>query len=94
MLPFFSHPLFFLKKICAFFKKKRKLSQSYSLGEMNNPDVLKSVEEEKLKVLELENEKAAVEGIRVIGMSKIYRKYPFGIQSDRDFTALKEVHFS
>ena len=39
------------------------------------------------------NNAADVLGLRILGLSKTYNKYPYGIQSAEDVHALKEIYF-
>ncbi len=50
-----------------------------------------AVEDEKQKVIQLEREKIPSEGVRLMGIQKVYTKFPFGIKSQNDFQALKGV---
>jgi|ERR1740117_236456 len=54
-------------------------------------DGINSVEEEKRRVMEDEENGVAVKGIRMVGIEKIYRRLPFGIKSVNDVHAVKGV---
>ena len=47
---------------------------------------------EKDKVIENEEKDVAASGLRIINISKTYRKLPFGIESKRDCHAVKNVY--
>jgi len=55
-------------------------------------DNLDSVEAEKKRVLQNEENGVKVDGIRIVGVQKIYRKLPFGIRSINDMHAVKGIH--
>ena len=65
------------------------LIQSISKNELT--EIVDSVQDEKERILLLESEKIQTEGIRLIGIQKTYKKYPWGIKSKHDFEALKGV---
>ena len=53
---------------------------------------LESAEAEKKKALEGEARGVFADGLRVVGISKTYRRLPFGIKSKSDVHAVKEVY--
>ena len=53
---------------------------------------MQSAEVEKKKVLESEARGAFADGLRVVGIEKIYRRLPFGIKSKNDVYAVKGVY--
>jgi ABC-type multidrug transport system ATPase subunit len=84
--------LFFLKPSywCPARKKSRKTSLNReTLVESKTTDSA-AEEVEKVKLLESSGEDA--KGIRVIGLSKVYRKYPLGIKSKKDLHALSQFY--
>jgi ABC-type multidrug transport system ATPase subunit len=51
-----------------------------------------SILEEKYQILEDERQNVQWDGLRIIGLTKSYRKYPFGCKSSSDVRALKGVY--
>ena len=58
------------------------------MEEINRLEVIDSVTEEKKKVMQLEADSISADGLRIFGLQKVYRKYPFGITSKSDTHAV------
>ncbi|EAR96275.2 transporter family ABC domain protein (macronuclear) [Tetrahymena thermophila SB210] len=96
-------PLFFLgndywKCLRRKQKIRRKVSASLNKFEENNQEstginLNESVKNEREVVLKNQLEDAFVDGIRIQGISKTYYKYPFGIKSKHDKTAISDIFF-
>jgi len=72
-------------------KKKRVLSEK-DLGTQVNPEgTIQSVDAEMKRVLQDEEKDIFSEGIRIVGIQKVYFRLPFGIKSSRDVHAVKGV---
>lgn len=52
---------------------------------------MNSVETEKKKVIENEEKEVFADGLRIVNISKIYRKLPFGLVSKKDVHAVKGI---
>lgn len=54
--------------------------------------VKRSVEDEEERVKEDERAGLVSGGLRIVGIQKIYRKWPFGIKSIKDVHAVQGIH--
>ena len=74
-------------------KKKKRPYTEQDLGEIQTSDsVMNSVELEKKKVIENEEKEIYADGLRIVNISKIYRKLPFGMVSAKDVHAVKGIY--
>ena len=74
-------------------KRKRRLSSVEEYDKkMDEKSSIYSFDE-RYQILEDEDNNIECEGLRVIGITKIFRKYPFGCRSSEDKKALKGVYF-
>lgn len=53
---------------------------------------MNSVETEKKKVIENVENGVFSDGLRIVNISKIYRRLPFGLQSKKDVHAVKGIY--
>ena len=86
------HPLFFLSLQFWGVKRRRKLSEhNLVMKKLVSFNQFDTASQEKEKVLILEEEGAIVEGIRVVGLAKTYRKF-LCCNSNKDINALKPLY--
>ncbi|KAL4479229.1 hypothetical protein ABPG72_011441 [Tetrahymena utriculariae] len=68
----------------------RQQQKEYNYSDMN---LYNTVSRERSRVQSNDKGGAEVKGMRVVGLGKIFHKYPFGIKSSKDKIALKDVYF-
>jgi ABC-type glutathione transport system ATPase component len=51
-----------------------------------------TVVDEKFQILDDERENIQCDGLRILGLTKVYRRFPFGCKSSKDMRALKGVY--
>jgi len=74
--------------------RARRLSSVDQYEELSNKEsnIKDSVGDEKYQILEDERTNVQCEGLRIIGLTKTFHKYPFGWRSSSDLRALKGVY--
>lgn len=71
-------------------KKRNERARSLGHG-LSEAETLESVNKEKAQILEDEKNGVESSGLRVVGLEKIYNKYPFGIKSKKDVHAIQGI---
>ena len=78
-----------VKKVSGGRRQKRDQGLGHGLSEA---ETLESVNKEKTHILEDEKNGRESSGLRVVGLEKIYNKYPFGIKSTKDVHAIQGIY--
>eukprot|EP00357_Protocruzia_adherens_P001361 CAMPEP_0115019368 /NCGR_PEP_ID=MMETSP0216-20121206/29400_1 /TAXON_ID=223996 /ORGANISM="Protocruzia adherens, Strain Boccale" /LENGTH=942 /DNA_ID=CAMNT_0002390821 /DNA_START=13 /DNA_END=2841 /DNA_ORIENTATION=- len=74
------------------YEGKRLTRRKSSGGGMPETQGSETAQQERERVLELDKMNAECTGMRLVGVSKTYRKYPCGIKSRKDVKALHKVY--
>lgn len=72
-------------------KLKRKPKPSLG-SDLTEEETLDSVQKEMESVLQDEKLDIANNGLRIVGVQKVYRKLPFGLISPRDVYAVRGIY--
>jgi len=93
-----ARPYFFLTPVywgC----KKRKINRKITSSVVSRANLdeeeshgLDSAKYEKMKVVQRVHDNIECKGVRIAGLAKTYRRYPFGITSDKDVHAVRGVY--
>ena len=72
-------------------KQKKRVIKEKDIMAVDKDSTFKSVQTEKERVLYDEDNDIVAQGIRIVGIEKIYFKLPFGLKSEKDVHAVKDV---